>query len=152
MKEPSAQASAWSPQPKRAQRAHKKGPFRMEWALGSASVRSVWSRTDTQGRMSPPLRPCGLETKSITPSENHNRFRKLMNELRIAHRLAPRSQFPTAPDRASRVATSRSGRASWADRGTMNTFSLAAPLWRPGISSPGASGADRTVSRTEISR
>ena len=48
--EPSAQA--------RSARAQKqKSPFLAEWALGSVSVRSVWSRTVTQGRMGPRLRP-----------------------------------------------------------------------------------------------
>jgi hypothetical protein len=49
-----------SPQPSEASPTSetKKGPFLSEWALGSASVRTVWSRTDTQGRMGPHLRPC----------------------------------------------------------------------------------------------
>jgi hypothetical protein len=47
-KEPSAQASPAS---------EKKSPFHKEWALGSASVRPVWSRTDSQGRMNSPLSP-----------------------------------------------------------------------------------------------
>jgi len=51
---------------KRAPRAkQKKGPFLSEWALGSASVRSVWSRTDTQGRMGPHLRPCCEPTDKL---------------------------------------------------------------------------------------
>lgn len=144
-KEPSAQASAVSAK-------KRKGPFLSEWALGSVSVRSAWSRTDSQGRMSPPTTSCGLVSQSITPSEKHNKFSGVMRELPIYHYPIGGDQSATLSDRASRVVARRSGSASFALRGTMNTFSLAAPLVRPAISRPEASGAARAVSRTESSR
>jgi hypothetical protein len=148
--EPSAQASAVSEQSERTKR---KGPFRLEWALGSATVRIVWSRTDTQGRVSPPqLWPCGLVFKSITASENHNKFIQLMNWLRIAHRFDSRHGSSVAAGRANRVVVSRSERVASADCRMMNTFSLTAPLDRPGISELRDAGAPCSASRTEISR